>query len=76
LLALVAALLVVEAAVFAIASAGLALYWSCLIVAGILAAAGAVAFYTGRAAAGAELTPARTIRQLKQDVTVAKERIA
>ena len=40
-LGLVAALLVVEAAVFAIASFGLALYWACLLVAAILAAAAA-----------------------------------
>jgi hypothetical protein len=36
LVALVAVLLVVEAAVFAIASVGLALHWSCLPVAAVL----------------------------------------
>jgi Phage integrase family/Putative Actinobacterial Holin-X, holin superfamily III len=43
-LGLVAALLLVEAAVFAIASFGIPLHWSCLIVAGFLAVAAAAAF--------------------------------
>ena len=51
LLGFIAALLIVQAAVFAIASFGLALHWSCLLVAAILAAAAAAAFYHGRSAA-------------------------
>jgi cobalamin synthase len=47
-LGVVAVLLVVEAAVFALASFGLALHWSCLLVAAVLAASGAAAFYHGR----------------------------
>ena len=43
-LGLIAALLVVEAAVFALASLGLELHWACLLVAAVLAAAGAAAF--------------------------------
>ena len=46
-LGLIAGLLVLEAAVFAIASFGLALHWACLLVGAILAAAGAAAFYHG-----------------------------
>jgi len=47
LLGLIVGLLVVEAAVFAIASFGLALRWSCLLVAAVLAAAAIAAFYYG-----------------------------
>ena len=43
-LGLIAILLLIEAAVFGIASFGIALHWACLIVAGVLIAAGAAAF--------------------------------
>jgi hypothetical protein len=46
-LGIVAVLLLIEAAVFGIASFGIALHWSCLIVAGVLIAA-AAAFRAGR----------------------------
>jgi putative superfamily III holin-X len=75
-LGMVAALLVIEAIVFGIASTGIALHWSCLIVAAALAAAGVLAFYKGRADANEALTPSRTIRQLKQDVATAKEQLS
>jgi uncharacterized membrane protein YgcG len=74
-LGLVAVLLLVEAAVFAIASFGLALHWSCLIVAGVLVAAAAVAFFQGRSAAQDELLPTRTARQISQDIRTAKEQL-
>lgn len=74
-LALVAALLVVQALVFAIASFGLALHWSCLIVALILAGAAALAYYKGRANADEALTPARTIQQIKLDIATVKEQL-
>lgn len=74
-LGMVAALLVVEAAVFAIASFGLALYWSCLLVATILAAGGAAAFYHGRSMAEKEFLPTRTARQISQDIKTAKEQL-
>ena len=48
LLGFVAALLVIEAMVFALASFGIALYWACLLVAGVLALCGAAAFAYGR----------------------------
>jgi uncharacterized membrane protein YgcG len=84
LLALVAALLIVEAAVFAIASFGLALHWACLLVAAILAAAGAAMFYHGRslaeedllpARAEEDLLPARSVRQVRRDIETAKEQM-
>ena len=72
-LGLIAFLLVIEAIVFAIVSAGLAAYWSCLIVAALFAAGGGLAFYRGRADASRELTPNRTIRQVKEVITTTKE---
>jgi uncharacterized membrane protein YgcG len=74
-LGLVAVLLLVEAAVFAIVSFGIALHWSCLIVAGLLAVAAAAAFFQGRAAAQDELLPTRTTRQISQDIRTAKEQL-
>jgi hypothetical protein len=74
-LGMLAALLVVEAAVFAIASFGLALYWSCLLVAAVLAAGGAAAFYHGRSMAEEEFLPTRTARQISQDIKTAKEQL-
>jgi uncharacterized membrane protein YgcG len=74
-LGMVAALLIVEAAVFAIASFGLALYWSCLVVAAILAAGAAAAFYHGRSLTEEELLPSRTARQITQDIKTAKEQL-
>jgi len=72
---LIAALLVVEAAVFALASLGLELHWACLLVAAVLAAAGAAAFYHGRSVAESELLPTRTVRQITQDIKTAKEQL-
>jgi len=72
---LIAALLVVEAAVFALASLGLELHWACLLVAAVLAAAGAAAFYHGRTVAESELLPTRTVRQITQDIKTAKEQL-
>jgi hypothetical protein len=75
LLAMVAGLLVVQAAVFAIASFGLSLYWSCLLVAAILIAGAAAVFYHGRALAEEDLLPTRTARQISQDIKTTKEQL-
>jgi hypothetical protein len=74
-LGLMAALFVLEAAVFAIASFGLALYWSCLLVAAVLAAAGAALFYHGRSMAQGDLLPTRTATQITRDIKTAKEQL-
>ncbi len=74
-LGLIAALLVVEAAVLALASLGLELHWACLLVAAVLAAAGAAAFYHGRSVAETELLPTRTVRQITKDIKTAKEQL-
>jgi putative superfamily III holin-X len=74
-LALFAFIALLQAAVFGIANFGVPLHWSCLIVAGVLAAIAAALFLKGRADAKAELTPERTIHQLKQDIATAKEQM-
>ena len=75
LLGLVVFLLLVEAAMFAIASNGIALHWSALIVAGALALVAAIALALGRSAMAEELAPKRSIQQIKQDIAVTKERL-
>jgi hypothetical protein len=75
ILGIVAALLVVQALVFGIASYGIALHWSCLIVAALFAVLGAAAFFKGRADAREELAPTRTIENVKQDIATAKEQL-
>ena len=74
--ALFAVILVVQAAVFAVATFVFAMHWSCLIVATVLAAVGAAAFAKGRADAAEDLTPNRTIHQVKQDIAIAKEQLS
>jgi Putative Actinobacterial Holin-X, holin superfamily III len=76
IMALLAALLVVEAAAFAIASTGLPLYWSCLILALIAAAIAVVLFAKGRSNAKIELTPTRTMNQVRRDIATAKEQLS
>ena len=74
-LSLMAGLLVVQAAVFGIASYGIAPHWSCMIVAGTVAAIAALAYAKGRAGAQEELAPTRTINQIKRDISTAKEQM-
>jgi uncharacterized membrane protein YqjE len=75
-LCIFAALVLIEAAVFAIASYGLALHWSCLIVAAALVVAAVGVYAIGSADARASVTPTRTLRQVRQDVAEAKERLS
>jgi hypothetical protein len=73
-LAILAALLVVQACVLGLSAAtGIALHWSSLIVAAVLAAAGGAAFAKGKADVPEQLAPDRAINQVKQDIAVAKE---
>ena len=73
--ALIAGLLVIQAIVFAIASYGIALHWSCLIVAGAFGLIAAAAYFKGRAELQAELAPTRTIHNIKRDISTAKEQL-
>ena len=75
LFALIAGVLVAQAAVFAIVAYDIALPWACLIVAGVLAAIAILFFAAGRVAAREELMPTRTIDQLKRDVSATKEQL-
>jgi hypothetical protein len=75
ILGLVAALLLVQALVFGIAAFGIALHWSCLIVAAVLLIIAGAAFAKGRADAREELAPTRTIQNVKQDIATAKEQL-
>lgn len=75
-LGLITLLLIVQAAVFAVASFGIALHWSCLVVATAVAVLASVAFLKGRSDAQEELTPTRTINQIKQDISTAKEQLS
>ena len=75
LLAFIVVLLVVEAAVFAVASFGLALHWACLVVAAVLAGAAVAIFFYGRSLAEGDLMPTRSARQISQDIRTAKEQL-
>ena len=75
-LGLCAALAAIEAAIFGIASYGLALHWSCLVVAGILSLGAVGTYAIGGADARASITPTRTMRQLRQDGAMAKEKLS
>jgi Putative Actinobacterial Holin-X, holin superfamily III len=73
-LAILAALLVVQACVLGLSAAtGIALHWSSLMVAALLAAGGGAAFAKGKADVPEQLAPDRAIHQVKQDIAVAKE---
>jgi uncharacterized membrane protein YqjE len=75
-LGFLAVLVLVEAAVFAIAAYGIALHWACLIVAAVLAIAGGAAYGMGSADAQEDITPTRTIHQVKRDIATAKEQLS
>jgi Putative Actinobacterial Holin-X, holin superfamily III len=74
-LCLMAVFIALQAAIFAIANSGIAMHWSCLIVAAALAFLAGIAFLKGRADAKEDLTPNRTIQQVKRDISTAKEQL-
>jgi len=73
---LMAVFLLLQALVFGLTTFGIAMHWSCLIVAAGLAIIGAAAYAKGASDAKQELTPTRTLRQVKQDIATAKEQLA
>ncbi len=75
LLGLVVSLLIVEGVVLALASRGLPLHWSCFLVAAILAAAAALAFYVGRVGSAENIAPTRSVRQFTEAIRTAKEHL-
>jgi hypothetical protein len=70
-----AVLLCLQALVFGLASYGVALHWSFLIVSGGSAILAGLAFFIGRVDAGRSLLPQRTLDQLQQDVILSKEHL-
>jgi protein-S-isoprenylcysteine O-methyltransferase Ste14 len=72
-LGFVVLLVLVQAAILALAARGFAMHWACLIVAAVLAVAAGAIFALGRSEAKESIAPDRTINQIKQDMTVAKE---
>ena len=69
--------MLIEALVFGIAAGfGIALHWSCLIVAALLAAVAAAAYAKGHADDQEGLSPTRTIQNVKQDIATAKEQLS
>jgi uncharacterized membrane protein YqjE len=73
LIALVAAVLFLQAVIFAIASNGVALHWAACIVAAIVLLIAIILFAVGRAKLSHSLTPTRTINQLNKDLSLIKE---
>src|SRR6185295_3325580 len=67
-LALVTFFILIEAAIFGIASLGVALHWSCLIVAALLGAAAAGSFLYGRSTMPNTLIPTRSVREVSEDI--------
>ena len=72
---LLTAILLIEAAVFGIASAGIAVHWACLIVAAVLAATGLGLIFHSRQLMRNALVPERSVRQVNKDISVAKEQL-
>jgi hypothetical protein len=64
-----------QAAVFAIASYGVPMHWSCLIAAGGVSLVAVLAYLIGRQDANIALMPHRTIHQIQQDVILSKEQL-
>ena len=74
-LALISFFILIEAAIFGIASLGLALHWSCLIVASILGAAAGGSFFYGHSTMPDTLVPARSVREISADIRTVKEEL-
>lgn len=74
-LGLVTFLILIQAAIFAIASLGLALHWSCLIVAAVIGGCAAAAFLYGRSTMPNTLVPTRSVNQVNEDVRTVKEQL-
>jgi len=74
-LALISFFILIEAAIFGIASLGLALHWSCLIVAAAIGGAAAGSFFYGRSTMPGTLVPARSVREINEDIRTVKEQL-
>jgi hypothetical protein len=72
-LALIALFLIIEGIVFAIAAAGLALYWSCFLVALVLIAGAGGLYAYARSAPQPRAVLARSLEQIQCDIRTVKE---
>jgi VIT1/CCC1 family predicted Fe2+/Mn2+ transporter len=75
LFAVLAVALILGALVAWITTFNVSLHVSFLIVAAGVALVAVLAYFAGRSEAQAELTPTRTIRQVKQDIETTKEQL-
>jgi len=75
LLGLLALILILGALVAWIVTFGVSLHLAFLIVAAGVAVIAVLAYYAGRSEARAEITPARTMNQVRQDIETAKEQL-
>src|SRR5271165_5531908 len=75
LLGLVTFFILLQAAIFAIASLGLALHWACLIVAAVIGGCAAATFLYGRFTMPNTFVPTRSISQVSEDVRIVKEQV-
>ncbi len=75
LLGLIAALFFLQAVVFGIASLGVGVGWASLIVAVLLAASAAGAFFYGRSLTKGSVAPKRTLRQINEDIGAVREQL-
>ena len=74
-LALIAALVLLQAIIFGLASLGLGLGWAALIVAVALGALAAGAFFYGRSLTRGSIKPDRALRQINRDVAAVREQL-
>jgi hypothetical protein len=70
LLGLITFFILLQAAIFAIASLGLALHWSC-----VIGGCAAAAFLYGRSTMPNTLVPTRSVSQVNEDVRTVKEQL-
>jgi uncharacterized membrane protein YqjE len=75
-LGFLALIILLEAIIFGLIGLGMTPFWASLLVAVILAGIGGASYFKGRADAAKELTPRRTIRQVKEDIRTTKEQLS
>jgi hypothetical protein len=73
--AIIAALVLLQAIIFGLASLGLGLGWAALIVAAALGALAAGAFIYGRSLTRGSIKPDRALRQINRDVAAVREQL-
>lgn len=69
----IAGVLFLQAAIFGIASHGVALHWAASIVGVVVLVVAAILFAVGRVKLSQPLNPSRTVNQLNKDLSLVKE---